>query len=428
MLVALVAWALGNDTAGDDTPPAGGSGSAALTPLDPRLGGWTSAFTDESDAFNLSARNIGLDDRILFGVGDVVFEHTFGTNDGLGPGFNAPGCTSCHVNNGRGAIPDDDGPVIEAGTVAKVGFPGSDDEVPGFGVQLQTDGSAAEGILEVTWTEEPGEFLDGTPYSLRRPTWTVDGLPDGAAISVRSAPHVAGTGLLEAIPSEDIAALADPDDDDGDRISGRVRDLGDGSIGRFGWRASQPTVRAQTAAAFAEDMGISSPDRLAPGDDEPDITEDDLYSTEFYTRTLAFPVMRDTDQFEVLAGRALFDEIGCASCHSPTFVTGPADSSGLVNQTIYPYTDLLLHDMGPDLADGLDEVEFSSSEWRTPPLWGLGMHEVVNGNTSLMHDGRARNPTEAILWHGGEAEAARDRFMELDATDRSLIERFLAAL
>jgi CxxC motif-containing protein (DUF1111 family) len=395
------------------------------------LGGWTSAFNETEVAFNLSARNIGLDDRIFFGVGDVVFEHFFSEDDGLGPGFNADGCTSCHVNNGKGAIPTDDGPVFEIGPVAKIGFPGLADEVPGFGTQLQTDGPGAEGTLSVTWSEEPGEFPDGTRYSLRRPSWTVGGLPDGAAISVRSAPMVAGTGLLEAIDAGDIRALADAEDADGDGISGRTRELGDDAIGRFGWRANQPTVRAQTAGAFAEDMGISSPDRLAPGDSEPEISEEDLYSTEFYTRTLAMPVMRDTDDPEVLTGRAVFEQIGCADCHAPTFVTGRADSTGLINQTIYPYTDMLLHDMGEGLADELDEPGESGalgSEWRTPPLWGLGLHEVVNGNTEMLHDGRARTFAEAILWHDGEAEAVRGRYLKLDTDQRSALEHFLAAL
>jgi CxxC motif-containing protein (DUF1111 family) len=360
-----------------------------------------------------------------------VFEHFFSEDDGLGPGFNADGCTSCHINNGRGTIPKDDGVVFDPGPVAKIGFPGRTEEVPGFGTQLQTDGPGKESTLSVQWSEEPGEFDDGTPYSLRKPTWTVEGLPEGAVASVRTAPMVAGTGLLEAITAEDIRSLADAQDTDGDGVSGRTRELEDGTIGRFGWRASQPTVRAQTAAAFAEDMGISSPDRLAPGDTEPEISEEDLYSTEFYTRTLAVPVMRDTDDPGVLAGREIFDEIGCASCHAPTFVTGRADSTGLINQTIYPYTDMLLHNMGQGLADELDEPGpqgASGGEWRTPPLWGLGLHDIVNGNTEMLHDGRARTFAEAILWHGGEAETARNSYRDLDTDDRSLLEHFLAAL
>jgi CxxC motif-containing protein (DUF1111 family) len=267
------------------------------------------------------------------------------------------------------------------------------------------------------------------------------------AISPRVANQMPGMGLLEAVPESDLVALADPDDADGDGISGRVNYVWNvreqrHTPGRFGWKAAQPTVEQQVASAFHGDIGITTSlfsaenctvapagCNEAPTGGSPEIEDDDLDHVTLYASTLAVPARRDWADPEVLRGKALFEEIGCASCHVPELRTGPSSvADALSNQTIRPYTDLLLHDMGPDLADGLAAFDATGREWRTPPLWGLGLIETVNGHTELLHDGRARDVTEAILWHGGEAEATRDRFRQLSHDERDALIRFLHSL
>jgi CxxC motif-containing protein (DUF1111 family) len=211
------------------------------------------------------------------------------------------------------------------------------------------------------------------------------------------------------------------------------------ALGRFGWKANEPTVAQQTAGAFLGDMGITTPIfpeqnctdavpdcRTAADGGTPEIEPDDFMKVVLYASSLAVPARRDWDDPEVLRGKALFNEIGCAACHTPVLETGVHPTiPALSNQTIRPYTDLLLHDMGEGLADGRPDFQATGSEWRTPPLWGLGLIETVNGHTNLLHDGRARNLTEAILWHGGEARQARDRFAGLDQSEREALLRFL---
>ncbi len=388
--------------------------------LDWRLGGATTARDATDRAFNLSARSLSLPDQVYFAEGNEVFEHFFTEAEGLGPGYNGPGCMSCHVNNGRGPIPDVSGVVIEPGPVIRVSLPDGS-PVPGFGSSVQLDGPAAEGRLAVLWSDETGTYPDGMTVSLRRPAWSVDTLPPDALVSVRTAPGLAGLGLLGAIPAVAIEAAADPDDADGDGVSGRPSVV-DGRLGRFGWRATAPDVLTQTANALADDMGISTSVRPDGSGRPPEMSDEDLAADAFYAVALAVPAMREVDDPAVVAGASLFAEVGCASCHTPRHETGFDAVVGIADQTIWPYTDLLLHDMGDDLADG------TGFEWRTPPLWGLGLHDVVNGNSALLHDGRARNPEEAILWHGGEAAEARRRFMALPATQRARLLTFLGAL
>jgi CxxC motif-containing protein (DUF1111 family) len=256
-----------------------------------------------------------------------------------------------------------------------------------------------------------------------------------------------GLGLLEALAAADIEALADPDDDDGDGISGRANHVWDPItqttvLGRFGWKANQAGLRQQVAGAFLGDMGITSslaPDdncpasqldcAAAPNGGTPELDESLLTAVTVYSRLLAVPARRDVDDPEVLAGRELFRAIGCADCHVPKHQTGTlAGFPELSDQTIWPYTDLLLHDMGDGLADGRRDFAADGREWRTPPLWGIGLFEVVNEHTLYLHDGRARNLAEAVLWHGGEGQAARDRFAALAAGDRAVLLRFLGSL
>jgi CxxC motif-containing protein (DUF1111 family) len=305
--------------------------------------------------------------------------------------------------------------------------------------------------VRIVYTEVHGRFGDGTPYTLLQPTYIIEDLAFGPLhpdimVSPRVAPAMVGLGLLEAVPEAAILALADPEDRDGDGISGRpnmVLDLrtGETALGRFGWKAGQPTVEQQAAAAFNGDIGITSllfpaencPEpqtacRGAVSGGQPEIPEDRLARLAFYARTLAVPAMRNVSDPEVRRGAELFLSGGCSSCHTPRFETGEHETAALSNQTIFPYTDLLLHDMGEGLADNRPESEASGQEWRTPPLWGIGLVETVNGHTRFLHDGRARNLTEAILWHGGEATGSREFFRNLSAEDRAALVRFLKSL
>jgi CxxC motif-containing protein (DUF1111 family) len=263
-------------------------------------------------------------------------------------------------------------------------------------------------------------------------------------LSPRVAPPVFGRGLLEAVPDDVLLALADPNDGDGDGISGKANLVWDAvrqavAVGRFGLKAGNSTLLQQTAGAYVQDMGVtnsvfseesSAGQPQADGlDDEPELPDTQLDAATFYVQTLAVPARRDIDDPHVLRGKELFLEAGCASCHVPRLET--RDHTGIAavsHQVIWPYTDLLLHDMGEGLADGRREFEASGREWRTPPLWGIGLSTVVNGHSLLLHDGRARGFFEAILWHGGEAEAAREAVRAMDATDRAALVRFLESL
>lgn len=303
------------------------------------------------------------------------------------------------------------------------------------------------------WAAQPVSYSDGTTISLRRPVITLtnwrDGRPkESLMISARIANAVHGLGLLEAVPEEALQALADPDDSDGDGISGRPNFVWDKTaqkkvIGRFGWKANQPTLRQQAADAFVGDMGITSPvnphenytetqyDRLrpAPSGGEPELPERLLNHVTTYLQTLAPPAQRGPTDTMVRQGATLFSSVGCVKCHVSTLHTGNSpDVPELAHQTIHPYSDLLLHDMGEDLADGRPDGEATGTEWRTAPLWGIGLQFAVNGHTTLLHDGRARNAEEAILWHGGEAARSRQAFQQLPAADRVALLDFLNSL
>ncbi len=439
----------------------GGTDSGAV--FDELLGGETTAFSKGRNAFELPARNLSNLERRTFEVGDSFFNQNWVTapsttdaRDGLGPVFNAQSCSSCHAHDGRGRPPESvDDP--ERGLLLRLSVPGPDGpvDVPGYGGQLQDRsilGVPAEGAIIITYEELPGRYPDGTPYSLRRPVYHIADpafgpLDPELMFSPRVAPANFGVGLLEAISREDILSLADPDDLDGDGISGRpnwVLDVRKGQVtlGRFGWKAGQPTVEQQTAKAFSEDIGITSdlfPEqnctsvqdlcRDAPGGGSPEIPGERLDKVTFYVQTLAVPAMRDVDDPEVRRGAGLFVEAGCARCHRPSFTTSQDHPvAPLRDQLIFPYTDLLLHDMGPGLADGRPDGEATGREWRTAPLWGIGLVRVVNGHTMFLHDGRARSIEEAILWRGGEVEGSQRHFKGLSSSERAALIRFLTSL
>ena len=311
-------------------------------------------------------------------------------------------------------------------------------------------GIDAEGEVQITLEAIVDAFDDGTTYTLQRPTYSISnpsyGQVSAPIISGRAAQHLSGGGLLEAISEQDILALADEFDADGDGISGKPNYVWNAytqsiELGRFGWKAGQPDLLNQNAAAFVGDMGITSDIFLAENCTDvqndcqsatnggsPEIIWDRLRDVEIYTQTLAVPARRNHDSEVVLQGKRLFFEIGCESCHKSKFTTGNHEIAVLSNQVIRPYTDMLLHDMGDALGDGSEEFKATGNEWRTAPLWGIGLVETVNGHTRFMHDGRAANLTEAILWHGGEAEASKNKFKALTSDERQNIIAFLESL
>ena len=438
----------------------------APEPGEELAGGDTTVFEAGARAFSLSARNLDVAHESGFFVGNSFFNKNWvvapastTARDGLGPTFNARSCSGCHFKDGRGRPPlSADEPMLSM--LVRLSIPGEDEHggplpEPGYGGQLQPDaipGVPVEGRATVTWTELPGTYADGEPYSLRQPSLNFTELAygpmaDEVLTSARVAPQMIGLGLLEAVPEATILALADDDDDDGDGISGRPNWVWDPvgeveALGRFGWKANQPGLVQQNAGAFLGDLGITSSVHASencPGPQvecaaattggSPELDPELLDAITTYSRLLAVPARREVDEPEVLAGRELFRAIGCADCHVPRLVTGALPGfPELSDQVIWPYTDLLVHDMGEGLADGRPDFEADGREWRTPPLWGVGLFEVVNGHALYLHDGRARGLAEAVLWHGGEAEAARDRFVELDAADRSALLRFLESL
>ena len=423
--------------------------SALGRPIDPRLGGGTTAKELRGRPFNQPARNLTNDESRRFGVGADTFNRHTSVADGLGPIYNDDSCLSCHAD-GIAPVPEpspsDVDQLPNTGLLLRLSLPGSGPDrsaipEPTYGFQLQTDavdGSTPEGHLHVSWTDIPGAYDDGTPYALRRPTITAVDLRDGpmdprVLTSARIAPPMIGLGLLEAIAETTVVAAADPGDRDHDGISGRPNRVSDtltGAVvlGRFGWKAAQPSVRQQTVVALDQDLGVTTSD--LPGDRgaNPEMGSGALSDMVFYNRTIAVPVARNTDQAQVRRGSATFQRIGCAACHTETQVTGPDQVDGLADQTIHPYTDLLLHDLGPELADGRPDGEATGNEWRTAPLWGLGHRAEVVGYGAFLHDGRARTPTEAVLWHGGEAAAAADRFRALDRQARDDLAAFLGSL
>lgn len=426
----------------------------------------------DHNAFSLPSANLPPLRRLDFSVGNSFFRNPWviapsstDARDGLGPLFNTNACQNCHIKDGRGHPPGSrgDNAVSSLVRLSVPAQPGQEALLerqglipePTYGGQLQdvaVPGVAPEGRVRVSYIQEVVTLKDGTRVELQKPQLEIDRLGYGALhpdtrFSLRVAPPMIGLGLLEAIPEAAILANADPDDADGDGISGRANQVWDHAsqstrLGRFGWKAGQPSLNQQNADAFFNDMGLSTSllagssctaaqtdCRSAPHGGEPEVSDNILAQVLFYTRNLAVPARRNVDDPQVLAGKSLFHEAGCQRCHTPSFTTASdAAEPELAGQIIRPYTDLLLHDMGDGLADNRAEFLASGREWRTPPLWGIGLTETVNGHTRFLHDGRARNLLEAILWHGGEAEAARQKVMTYDAGQRAALLAFLNSL
>lgn len=434
-------------------------------PAEERAGGALGTTTSTSqDAYTQPMPGLTFEQNGDFEVGNsfdaedwIVAPASAAQRDGLGPLYNATGCSSCHSRDGRGQPPPDGMEMLSM--LVRLSVPGTDAHggplpEPTYGGQFQPrsiPGVMPEGATTLTWDEMPGAYADGTTYSLRAPHLAFSALTYGpmqadAMFSVRVASPQFGLGLLEAVSATDILANADPDDADHDGISGRPNHVWDQvagamALGRFGWKANQPSLRQQTAGAMLGDVGMTSsvdPDTnctsveldcaAAPDGGAPELSDMILDLLVFYGRTLAVPARRDVADPIVLRGRALFRDAGCADCHVPSFTTGTSDVAALSQQRIWPYTDLLLHDMGDGLADHRPDYEATGTEWRTPPLWGIGLLMTVNRHEYLLHDGRARGLAEAILWHGGEGEAAREAFRAMSAADRDALVRFLRSL
>jgi len=357
--------------------------------------------------------------------------------DKLGPLFINHSCNQCHLNNSR-AVPPANGTALTK-YVIKVGTETGEAD-PMLGGVLQPSDSKGEPSVSISgWTEENG---------LRKPTFAFAGANAPAHFSPRVSPQIVGMGLLEAIPELDILKLDDPDDKNGDGISGRARLLNDPELnvtrlGRFGWKAGQASVRHQVAGALKTDMGVltsvfPTPDcgsaQTNCGAATAEYADADLADATVYISLLSVRAQRNWAAPEVVKGKTVFTAAGCANCHVDTFTTSEfAKHAELRSQLIHPYTDLLLHDMGAGLADTLPEGTLEKGnasylEWRTPPLWGIGFTEATAGAEAYLHDGRARNLTEAIMWHGGEADAAQKAFVALPEGDKTALLAFLKSL
>ncbi len=368
--------------------------------------------------------------------------------DGLGPLLHAPSCVACHPIDRRAPSLEPDG-TVGVGLLFRLATPGPAGLAPDpvLGVQLQPSGIPgvpAEAIISHTAGALPpygGSAASAKPVF----TFAIDPAYGAMAADTRAgarlSPQLLGMGLLEAVADDAILALEDPDDIDGDGVSGRAARLAGGAIGRFGWKAVHPALAPQTLAAFANDIGIASADvpddctpsqhacRAAAHGGDPELASADATAVDTFMRLLGVPAARRTvGDPHVERGHEVFVTAGCASCHQPTLTTrATARPAILASVTFYPYTDLLLHDLGPALADELGEGDASASEWRTPPLWGIGLVESQPGGRFL-HDGRAASIADAIRWHGGEAQLSAEAFAALSIADEDALLTFLRSL
>ena len=420
----------------------------------------TTVSDQTSNAFSFPSPLLSSSDRRAFSVGNALFRSNWVTApsstaglDGLVPLFNARSCSSCHLRDGRSRPPEAD-ERDRHGLLVRIGVRSSDgpDQPHAFyGDQIQDQaipGVQPEAQVALSWLPSSGQYGDGEPFELLAPHYELHDLQygplgDDVVLGGRVAPQMIGLGLLESIATEQLLKLADPDDRDGDGISGRPHWLGNQqTLGRFGWKATQPTVAGQIAAAFVHDMGITSSvhqtEPLSPrqrssmryaSGGQPEISDHKLDRVAFYSRTIAVPEPRNQGDASVAAGKQHFEAYGCAACHIPTWQTASdAFHPAFADRTIHPYTDLLLHDLGAELADQKHDGQALPNEWRTAPLWGIGLIPVVNEHNRYLHDGRARGLAEAILWHGGEAKAARERFRLADAAQRAELLAFIRSL
>ncbi len=438
-----------------------------------KTGGSTAVKKDGANAFSLPAANLPMSKRLDFSVGNSFFRNPWvqapastDARDGLGPLFNTNGCQNCHIKDGRGHPPEPND-LHAVSMLVRLSIPAMTAEQklayikdgnipePTYGGQLQDfalQNETPEGKINIAYSEHAETFADGTKVWLRKPKLTITDLGYGemhpdTMMSARVAPPMIGLGLLEMIPEQTILQWVDEQKTSDDGVSGKANRVWDiqtqaFALGRFGWKAGQPTLMQQNAAAFNGDVGLTS--HLFPNENctsnqticsdlpnggEPEVSDNILEFVEFYTQHLAVPIRRNVNDAQVKQGQALFTQIGCQSCHKTNVKTGKsADLPALSEQLIHPYTDMLLHDMGEGLADNRPEYLANGREWRTPPLWGIGYTQEVNGHTYFLHDGRARSLMEAVLWHGGEAEQSKQKVLQLNQAERDSLIAFLNSL
>lgn len=445
-------------------------------PGEARSGGATTVRKTDQNAFSLPSANLPPSRRVDFSVGNsffrspwVIAPSTTTARDGLGPLFNTNACQNCHIKDGRGHPPAPDA-ANAVSMLVRLSIPDAPEFArlieqagvvpePVYGGQFQdmaVPGVTPEGKVRVEYSAVPIRFKDGTEVELRKPLLQFTQLGYGpmhpdTRFSARVAPPMIGLGLLEAIPEQAILANAAAQAKENNGIKGRANRVWDDElqktvVGRFGWKAGQPNLNQQNVHAFSGDMGLTT--SLRPFDDctdaqtackqapngngpdgEPEVSDNILRLVLFYTRNLAVPARRGVNDEQVLAGKNLFFQAGCQSCHTPKYTTAAnAAEPELANQVIRPYSDLLLHDMGDGLADNRTEFQASGRDWRTPPLWGIGLTQAVSGHTQFLHDGRARNLLEAVLWHGGEAQKAQQQVLSFNAEQRAALLAFLNSL
>lgn len=426
----------------------------------------------DSKAYQQPLPNLSATDKQAFYLGQSMFERLWvpapsstTASDGLGPLFNARSCHSCHVNSGRGHAP----------TTNQLGS-----DVPSFFIRLgksdqaQTDhvigdymygrqfhplsatNVKTEGDYRIHWQESIEIFDDGYQVTLRKPSleWlslNYGDFQESTGFSMRVSPPLVGMGLLDLVPDSLILEHADPDDQDQNGISGKpnwIERNGEKLLGRFGHKASVPSLKEQNQSAFNGDLGLST--ELFPfpsGDctvaqtdcmqapngnsqhlDDLEVSKEQMAVLDTYVALSMPPAMRNLDQAWFKDAKQIFDQLECGSCHTPKLTTGSSEFTALSHRDFYPFTDMLLHDLGPELANGFPVLNASTQEWRTAPLWGIGLSESVSGRNGFLHDGRARTIEEAILWHGGEAEASKNAYKSLNAKQRALFVRFLESL
>lgn len=438
------------------------SGAFPESGYDDRLsGGSFTTLNESTQAFKQAIDGLTDREERVHIIGDGTFDQVFVAAPaphfgGLGPVYNNISCVNCHRNDG-GGFPSTGS--SSSGMLMRISIPGTDEHggplaAPNFGLQIQDRallGAPAEAAINITYTDQAVAYPDGSTVTLRRPSYSLQNpytpLPGSYMLSPRLAPRLVGVGLLENIPESTILSFVDAGDQNGDGISGKANYVYDPftkrtELGRFGLKANTSTAQLQVATAYQQDMGVTSytqPQESAFGqsqmslvgtnDTARELVDSLLNYVTFYIQTLAVPARRDVLDSVNKQGAILFNQVNCSGCHRTTMQTGVNTAIHLSSQRIHPYTDLLLHDMGDGLADDRPDFLATGKEWKTAALWGVGILSKTNGGSAFyLHDGRARSIEEAILWHGGEAERSKQRFMQLSKADRTAILKFLNSL